>query len=246
MCEYSKTTCDQYHQCFYLESFFRTLYIRTVYLKEFHSATMYYGEKLNSITHLVGTVLALVGLGSLLTLSIQESDWRRIVSFSVFGFTLVLLYTMSTLYHSFHSPRLKKVFQKLDHVAIYLLIAGTYTPYMLVTLYDSSGLVMLGIVWSLAVIGLLLDIFVPKRIEYLQIFIYLLMGWVCTLDHEGLANSLPTAGLVWLWAGGITYTLGVVFYVLDNFNKLTHAHGIWHLFVLCGSTCHFISIAGYV
>ncbi len=207
---------------------------------------MYYGEKLNSITHLVGAVFSLVGFGSLLTLSIQKNDWRYIVSFGVFGFTLVLLYTMSTLYHSFHSPRLKRIFQKLDHIAIYLLIAGTYTPYMLVSLYDSSGLIMLAMVWGLAVIGLLLDIFVPKRIEYLQISIYLIMGWICTIDYESLAFALPSTALMWLWAGGIAYTLGVVFYVLDNFNKLRHAHGVWHLFVLVGSTCHFISIAGYV
>ena len=207
---------------------------------------MYNGEKLNSITHLVGAVLALIGFGALLTIGIQEHDPRLMVSFIIFGFTLVLLYTMSTLYHSFHPPKLKKIFQKLDHVAIYLLIAGTYTPYMLVSLHEHNGVLMLSFVWGMALIGLLLDIFVPKRIEWLQIMIYLVMGWVCTLNYAELQQTVPAAGMFFLTVGGVAYTVGVIFYVLDTFNKLRHAHGIWHLFVLFGSGCHFISIAGYV
>lgn len=207
---------------------------------------MYYGEKLNSITHLVGAVLALVGFGVLLTISIQERNPLLIISFTIFGFTLVLLYTMSTLYHSFHPPKLKKIFQKLDHVSIYLLIAGTYTPYMLVSLREYDGLIMLMLIWTLAVIGLLLDIFIPKRIEWLQVLIYLVMGWICTLNFSELQAAFPTAGIVWLTTGGIAYTVGIVFYVLDDLKKLRHAHGIWHLFVLSGSICHFISIVAYV
>jgi len=207
---------------------------------------MYHGEKLNSITHLVGAVLALVGFGVLLTISIQEHNAPLIISFTIFGFTLILLYTMSTLYHSFHPPKLKKIFQKLDHVSIYLLIAGTYTPYMLVSLREHNGLIMLLFVWALAVIGLLLDIFIPKRIEWLQVLIYLIMGWICTLNFSELQAVIPTAGVIWLTMGGIAYTVGVVFYVLDNLKKLRHAHGIWHLFVLSGSICHFISIVAYV
>ena len=207
---------------------------------------MYYGEKLNSVTHLIGAVLALVGYGALLTISIQEHDPWLIVSFSVFGFTLILLYTMSTLYHSFHPPELKKIFQKLDHVSIYLLIAGTYTPYMLVTLRDHEGLFTLALVWLLAAVGLLLDIFIPKRIEWLQILIYLVMGWACTINYSDLQAALPNAGVLWLTVGGIAYTTGIVFYVLDDLEKFRHAHGIWHLFVLTGSICHFISIVAYV
>jgi len=207
---------------------------------------MYYGEKLNSITHLVGAVLALVGFGVLLTISIQEHNPQLIISFTIFGFTLILLYTISTLYHSFHPPKLKKIFQKLDHISIYLLIAGTYTPYMLVTLRESNGLIMLIMIWVLAVIGLLLDIFIPKRIEWLQVLIYLVMGWICTLNFSELQAAIPTAGVVWLMIGGIAYTAGIVFYVLDDLKKLRHAHGIWHLFVLFGSICHFISIVTYV
>ncbi len=207
---------------------------------------MYYGEKLNSITHLVGAVLALVGFGVLLTISIQEHNPLLIVSFTIFGFTLILLYTMSTLYHSFHPPKLKKIFQKLDHVSIYLLIAGTYTPYMLVSLRESGGLTMLMLIWIMAVIGLILDIFIKKRMEWLQVLIYLIMGWVCMLNYSELQAAIPSAGVVWLTLGGIAYTVGIIFYVLDNLKKLRHAHGIWHLFVLSGSICHFISIVTYV
>ena len=207
---------------------------------------MYYGEKLNSITHLVGAVLAMIGFGVLLTISIQEYNWRVIVSFIIFGATLILLYTMSTLYHSLHSPKLKKTFQKLDHISIYLLIGGTYTPYMLVSLRDNNGLIMLVLIWGLAVIGLLADILIAKRIEWLQVSIYLVMGWVCTFNYAELQAAMPSAGIIWLTVGGIAYTAGILFYILDHLNKLRHAHGIWHLFVLFGSICHFISIAAYV
>ncbi len=208
---------------------------------------MYYGEKLNSISHLVGAVLALVGLGALLTISIQARDPWLISSFSVFGLTLVLLYTMSTLYHSFHPPRLKRLFKVLDHVAIYLLIAGTYTPYMLVSMRDGNGLLILGIVWSLAVAGILSEIFLSGRwVKIGQLMIYLGMGWACAFDLGSVRATIPEVGFWWLVAGGLAYTVGVVFYVLDEMNRLTHAHGIWHFFVLAGSACHFISVIGYV
>lgn len=207
---------------------------------------MYYGEKFNSITHLVGAVLAVMALGSLLTIGIQEKDALLFVSFAIFGVTLVLLYTMSTLYHSFHPPKLKRIFQKLDHISIYLLIAGTYTPYMLISLGDGNGPLMLGFVWALALLGLLIDIYSRKRVEVLQVPIYLVMGWLCTIEYSSLADALPSWGIIWLTVGGLAYSIGVIFYVLDNMKKLRHAHGIWHLFVLSGSICHFISIAVYV
>ena len=207
---------------------------------------MYYGEKLNSITHLIGGVLALIGFGALLAVSILEYDLRLIISFSIFGITLVLLYTMSTLYHSFHPPNLKKIFQKFDHISIYLLIAGTYTPYMLVSLYGNGGLIMLSIIWGLAIFGLILDIFIPKRIEWLQILIYLVMGWICTINYAELRAAIPLAGIIWLTLGGVIYSVGVVFYILDDLKKFPHAHGIWHLFVLLGSICHFVSVVAYV
>jgi len=208
---------------------------------------MYYGEKLNSISHLVGAVLALMGFGALLTIGIQSRDFWIVSSFGVFGLTLVLLYTMSTLYHSFHPPRLKQIFKLLDHVAIYLLIAGTYTPFMLVSLRDGNGFFILGIIWLLALGGILSEVFLSGRaVKIGQVSIYLGMGWACAFDFDSLGNALPETGLWWLTAGGIAYTAGVVFYVLDKLNRLTHAHGIWHFFVLVGSTCHFISVIGYV
>lgn len=208
---------------------------------------MYYGEKLNSVSHLIGAVLALVGLGVLLTLSIQSGDTLLIFSFSVFGFTLVLLYTMSTLYHSFHPPELKRLFKVLDHVSIYILIAGTYTPFMLVSMPGHSGWLILGVVWGFAVLGILSEIFLSGRaVKIGQVVVYLGMGWACSLDIAGLRTGLSAAGFEWLVIGGLAYTFGVVFYVLDKLKRLTHAHGIWHFFVLAGSTAHFIAIAAYV
>jgi hemolysin III len=208
---------------------------------------MYYGEKLNSISHLVGAVFALIGLGSLLTVGVESRDPWIIASFSLFGLSLVLLYTMSTLYHSFHPPRLKGLFQLLDHVAIYLLIAGTYTPYMLVSLRDGNGLLILSLIWVLAVAGILSEVFLSGRfVKICQMIIFLGMGWACSVDFASLEAVLPEAGLWWLTAGGLAYTGGVVFYVLDLMNRLTHAHGIWHFFVLAGSACHFVSVIGYV
>jgi len=208
---------------------------------------MYYGEKLNSVSHLVGAVLALVGLGALLTVGVQSRDLWIITSFSVFGFSLVLLYTMSTLYHSFHPPKLKDLFQLLDHVAIYLLIAGTYTPYMLVSLRDGNGILILAVIWGFALAGILSEVFLSGRLVKIgQMVIFLGMGWACAFDFASLKAALPEAGLWWLTAGGLAYTGGVVFYVLDLMNRLTHAHGIWHFFVLTGSACHFVSVIGYV
>ena len=207
---------------------------------------MYYGEKFNSISHLIGAVLALVGFGALVTTAMYEYSWRMLLSFSVFGATLVLMYTVSTLYHSFPMPRAKHIFKKLDHASIYILIAGTYTPYMAVSLWQGAGPLMLIIIWSLAVVGLLMDFFIKKRMTALQVSIYLIMGWVCVFVFKSLSAAIAPAGINWLIAGGVSYTVGVIFYALDNLNKLDHAHGIWHLFVLFGSVSHFVSIIFYV
>jgi hemolysin III len=208
---------------------------------------LYYGEKLNSISHLVGAALALAGLGALLAVGVQSRDPWIISSFGVFGLTLVLLYTMSTLYHSFHPPQLKKLFRILDHVSIYLLIAGTYTPYMLVSLRDGNGFLILAIIWLLALAGILSEVLLSGRaVKIGQMLIYLGMGWACAFDFQSLKAELPDTGLWWLTAGGIAYTAGVVFYILDKMKRLNHAHGIWHLFVLAGSACHFVSVIGYV
>lgn len=208
---------------------------------------MYYGEKLNSISHLVGAALALVGLGALLTVAIQTSDPWVIFSFSVFGTTMVLLYSMSTLYHSFRLPKLKSLFQIFDHVSIYLLIAGTYTPYMLVSMRDSSGWFILSLVWGLALVGILTEVFLSgKAVKVSQMIIYFAMGWACVIDIASLKAVLPGNAFEWLSAGGIAYSVGVIFYLLDKAKCLNHAHGVWHFFVLVGTVCHFISIIGYV
>ncbi len=208
---------------------------------------MYYGERLNSISHLVGAVFALMALGSLLTVALQIGDPVVLLGFSVFGFTMVLLYTMSTLYHSFHPPELKRLFKVLDHIAIYLLIAGTYTPLMLISMRDGSGYTILALVWGLALLGTVSEISLSGRaIKIGQVAVYLAMGWACSLDIPGLKEGLPSTGFNWLVAGGMAYTVGVVFYVLDKLNRLNHAHGIWHMFVLFGSAAHFICVIGYV
>ncbi len=208
---------------------------------------MYYGERLNSISHLVGAALALVGLGALLTISIQTRDPWLISSFSVFGFTMVLLYTMSTLYHSFSPPKLKRIFQIFDHVSIYLLIAGTYTPYMLVSLREGNGWAIMIAVWVIAVIGILSELYLSGRaVKVGQMVVYLAMGFACWIDLDALKLVLSEAGFFWLSIGGLAYVTGVVFYILDKMKRLNHAHGIWHFFVLAGSISHFISIIGYV
>ncbi|MCB1703038.1 MAG: hemolysin III family protein [Pseudomonadales bacterium] len=208
---------------------------------------MYYGEKLNSISHLVGAALALMGLGALLTVGLQARDPWVLASFTVFGVTLVLLYTMSTLYHSFQPPRLKNLFQLFDHIAIYLLIAGTYTPYMLVSLRHGNGIPIMCVIWGLALLGILSEVFLSgKAVKTGQLVIYLAMGWACSLDIDSLRAAIPDVAYYWLLAGGLAYTGGVVFYVLDKMGRLSHSHGIWHMFVLVGSLCHFVSIIGYI
>ena len=211
------------------------------------AAAMYYGEYLNSISHLVGAVLALVGFGALLAIAIQSGDARLVVGFVTYGLTLVLLYTMSTLYHSFHPPRLKQVFKVLDHISIYLLIAGTYTPFMLVSVPGPKANAILAVVWGLAAIGTLSEVFLSGRIvKTIQLVTFLAMGWACAIDLDSLRTTLPPTGFLLLFLGGVAYTVGVVFYILDKLKRLTHAHGIWHSFVLCGSVAHFIAVIGYV
>jgi hemolysin III len=214
--------------------------IRLVYIN------MYYSEKFNSITHLVGAVLAIMGLGALITVAVQQQDILLFIGYLTFGLTLVMLYSMSTLYHSFKSPFVKRVFQQLDHISIYLLIAGTYTPFMLVSLIDSNGLWILASVWCLAIIGITLELTLKNRIEALQIVIYLIMGWLVVLDFDALYRSLPETAIYLLTAGGLAYTIGIIFYVLDHKQMLRHSHGIWHLFVLAGSVFHFLAIIVYV
>jgi hemolysin III len=204
---------------------------------------MYHGERLNGISHLLGTVLAAAGLALLVVLAARQGDPWKIVSFSLYGTTLFLLYLVSTLYHSLRG-RAKALFQRLDHLAIYLLIAGTYTPFMLVTLRGVWGWSLFGVVWGLALTGMALEYLPRKGARILPVVIYLLMGWLALIALGPLLAALPFMGLVWLFGGGLFYTLGVLFYALDT--RLRHGHGIWHLFVLAGSVSHYFAILFYV
>jgi hemolysin III len=204
---------------------------------------MYRGEKLNSLTHLLGAVFALIGFIFLVVRAALAGDPWKIVSFSIFGATLVVLYTSSTLYHSIQGSS-KKIFQKFDHSAIYLLIAGSYTPFTLVTLRGAWGWSLFGVVWGLAVIGILQDLLSAKRRSILSVAIYLLMGWIAMVAFRPLSRALPGAGMTWLVTGGLFYTVGIVFYALDK--KFAHSHGIWHLFVMAGSLCHYLTIFLFV
>ena len=204
---------------------------------------MYHGEKFNAITHLAGALLALAGAVALIVLAAREGDPWKVVSVSIYGATLVLLYSFSALYHSLRG-RAKNVLRELDHHSIYLLIAGSYTPFCLVTLRGPWGWSLFGVVWGLAVLGSLQELWLKNSARILSVVIYIVMGWVALVALIQLLHALGPAGFAWLVAGGLFYTIGIVFYVIDA--RLKHAHGIWHLFVLAGSASHYVAILKYV
>ncbi len=202
------------------------------------------GEEIaNSITHGIGAVLGIAALVILVVLAARQGEPWRIVSFSIYGATLILLYIASTLYHAIQHAGAKKVLQILDHSAIYLLIAGTYTPFLLITLRGPWGWTLFGIIWMLAVCGIVFKAVFIQRMKRLSTLIYILMGWMIIIAMKPLLSNLPEQGLWWLLGGGLAYTGGVVFYALKS---LKYSHAAWHLFVLGGSICHFISIYLYV
>jgi len=204
---------------------------------------VYKGERFNSISHLIGAAAALAGTAWLVVTAAQQGNPWKVVSFSIYGASLILLYLFSTLYHSLHHAG-KTVFQKFDHLAIYLLIAGTYTPFTLVTLRGRGGWALFGLIWGLAVLGIVLETFMRKSHRIVPVVIYLAMGWLIIIALKPLLVSLTTAGFIWLLLGGLFYTSGVVFYALSD--KATYFHGIWHLFVMAGSLCHYVTIFRYV
>ncbi|MDP3759421.1 MAG: hemolysin III family protein [Ramlibacter sp.] len=204
---------------------------------------MRYGERFNSITHLVGAALAIAGTAVLVTVAAGLGDPWKIVSFSIYGTMLVALYVFSTLYHSIWG-RAKHVLRKIDHCMIYLLIAGSYTPFALVSLRGAWGWSLLGAVWTLAILGIVQEIWIAKGARVLSLVIYLVMGWLALVAISPLWLALKPAGFAWLAAGGLLYTVGIVFYAMDG--KLRHGHGIWHLFVLGGSACHFFTVLLHV
>ena len=204
---------------------------------------MYHGERFNAWTHLVGALMSVVGVMVLIAITVRMGDPWQIVSVSVFGATLILLYSASTLYHSLRG-RAKLILRKLDHLSIYLLIAGTYTPFCLVTLLGAWGWTLFFVVWGLAVIGMLQEIKPRSEARIMSLVIYAVMGWVVVIAIKPLLERIETAGFVWLAAGGLLYTIGIVFYAFDS--RFRHWHGIWHLFVVGGSLAHYVAIAFYV
>ena len=204
---------------------------------------MYRGERFNGYTHLAGAILAAAGAATLITLASLKGDATRIVSFSVYGAALFLLFLVSTLYHSLRG-RAKDFFRKLDHVSIYLLIAGTYTPFTLVTLQGPWGWTLFGAIWTLAVFGIVQELWIARGARVLSLVIYLVMGWLAVVALVPLFRALDWQGMSWVVGGGVAYTAGIVFYVYDE--RFRHWHGIWHLFVLAGSILHYVAIVRFV
>ncbi len=200
-------------------------------------------EFANSFTHGLGAVLGVAALVVMVVQASLHGSARDIVGASVFGASLVLLYTMSTLYHAFRGPRVKFVFKVLDHNSIFVLIAGTYTPFCLRTLPPGWGWSIFGVIWGLAVLGIVFKSIFIRRLSWLSLAVYLGMGWIVVIAAKPLARHLPPEGLLWLGAGGLFYTLGTIFY---GWRSLKFHHAVWHLFVLGGSACHVVSVLFFV
>lgn len=200
-------------------------------------------ERFNTISALLGAIAAVSGVIWLVTLAIRQGDPWKIASFSIYGVTLISVFVFATLYHGSNGQG-KTVLSKLDHLSIYLLIAGTYTPFTLVTLRDSVGWQIFGIIWGMALLGIILDLVPENGNRVLPVIIYLVMGWLMVIALKPLLRALPMAGFYYLLSGGLFYTIGVVFYVLDN--RVSYFHGIWHIFVLSGSFSHYVAVLNYV
>jgi hemolysin III len=201
-------------------------------------------EIANAVTHGVGAGLFAAGAAVLVTLAALRGDARHVVACSIYAITLVLFYSVSTLYHALRGPRVKRVFRILDHAAIYLLIAGSYTPFLLVSLRGVWGWSLFGLVWGLAVLGIVFKSRWTGRLPILSTALYVVMGWCIVVAWKPLIAALPPGGIAWLVAGGLVYSSGVVFYALDR--KFRWAHPVWHVFVLVASACHFVAVLLYV
>lgn len=196
-------------------------------------------ERLNSLTHGLGALLSAVGTLVLVLAAAREGDVWKIVSFSIFGASLILLYSASTFYHASRSPKVREIWKMLDHCAIFLLIAGTYTPFLLVNLRGPTGWTLFGIIWGLALAGIILKLVFGHRYKILRVVVYLAMGWLIVFAAGELNTQVSELGVRLTVIGGVVYTLGVVFYLAD---RLPYNHAIWHLFVVGGSLCHFYAI----
>ncbi|PSQ97308.1 MAG: hemolysin III [Bacteroidetes bacterium SW_9_63_38] len=211
--------------------------------KEPQKRQSYAEEMVNAMTHGVGLVLSVVGWIALLALSGMAGDGWDLAASAVYGGTLVFLYAVSTLYHSVRRPRTKHLLRVLDHVAIFLLIAGTYTPFTVVLMRDGWGWSVLALIWGFAIAGLLFKLFSKHRFHPAATSLYLIMGWVGVLFADPMSSALPAGALLLIAAGGLAYTAGVVFY---GWHSLRYSHAIWHVFVMVGSLCHYIAVAMYV
>jgi len=200
-------------------------------------------EMMNAVTHGVGALFSLAGLIVLTASAYMYGTVWHLVSFAVYGSSLVLLYLASALYHSFRREKLKYIFKICDHSAIYLLIAGTYTPFSLILLHGFMGWIILGVVWTMAVIGVALKIFFVARLKVVSTICYLIMGWLIVVVIKPIAAVLPAEGLFWLVGGGVFYTVGSFFYLN---RRIPYNHAVWHLFVMAGSIAHFIAVFYYV
>lgn len=198
------------------------------------------GEEIaNAITHGTGVGLSIAALVILVVFAAKRSDTWKVVSFSIYGATMIALYLASTLYHSFPQPNIKRFFRILDHSSIFLLIAGTYTPVTIGTMRGGWGWTLFGIIWGLSIVGINLKIFAMSKLKLLSVIIYVLMGWMVVIAIKPLLSSSSHMFLIWMLIGGLAYTLGVLFYTA---RKLPYHHSIWHLFVLGGSVCHFFGM----
>lgn len=200
-------------------------------------------EWANSLSHGIGTVLSVYGFYMLLVLAFSMGDTWKLLSFSLYGFSLVFVFLSSTLYHSFQNPPVKHFFRLMDHAGIFLLIAGTYTPFTLITLNGTFGWVLCSIIWALALFGALMKVLFMEQLQGIGHWLYLGMGWLGLIALYPLFQALPMPGLLWLIAGGLLYSVGVIFYVGQ---KITFNHFVWHLFVIAGAMCHFLAIYLYV
>ena len=196
-------------------------------------------EIFNSVTHGIGTILSIAALVLLVVHAVGKGDIWHIVSYTIFGSTLVLLYLSSTLYHSFTKEKIKNLFARFDHAAIFLLIAGTYTPFLLTVLRGTLGWTLFGIIWGSAITGVIIRSIYLNRFHNLMVALYLVMGWMIVFAGRSIVKGLPSPSLLFLFLGGIFYSVGVIFYMWRN---LKYAHGIWHLFVLAGSIMHFFAV----
>ena len=202
------------------------------------------GEEIaNSVTHGLGVALAVAGLAVLVSMAALRGEPWQVVSFSVYGGSLILLYLVSTLYHGLTKPETKTIFKFFDHASIYILIAGTYTPFTLVSIRGGWGWSLFGVIWGLAILGILFKIKNTGRWGKVSAAVYVLMGWLCVIALHRMIATIPTAGLIWLFTGGVLYTGGLIFY---GWKKLPYNHAVWHLFVLGGSTCHYFAILFHV